>query len=264
MTTNLWVEQSWYDYKLRWEPREYGGVHMLHVPSDHIWRPDIVLYNKWRRLEATKDGGRAPSTLPPPKLGARSLLNLFTAGRYSATTAKRFVQAAGSGDVVPARPSSGSRNINVPRRSKTSVTSDRLLGISITNVRYSPGEVVQVRRSESYDAAARPTAVANSLKCCRRSVTTAGSSRRRAGPSPHKQKNERQSRAGCHGDHRLIAFREEQEARRQAPPCAPGCAPADCARTQSWTSLGVTISHIGRVADRRPPARCLRISIDSQ
>ncbi|XP_023714463.1 acetylcholine receptor subunit alpha-like isoform X3 [Cryptotermes secundus] len=46
MTTNLWVEQSWYDYKLRWEPKEYGGVHMLHVPSDHIWRPDIVLYNK--------------------------------------------------------------------------------------------------------------------------------------------------------------------------------------------------------------------------
>ncbi|KOB72301.1 Nicotinic acetylcholine receptor subunit alpha 4, partial [Operophtera brumata] len=36
---------SWYDYKLRWEPKEYGGVHMLHVPSDHIWRPDIVLYN---------------------------------------------------------------------------------------------------------------------------------------------------------------------------------------------------------------------------
>ncbi|XP_049770531.1 acetylcholine receptor subunit alpha-like [Schistocerca cancellata] len=45
MTTNLWVEQSWYDYKLQWDPREYGGVEMLHVPSDHIWRPDIVLYN---------------------------------------------------------------------------------------------------------------------------------------------------------------------------------------------------------------------------
>lgn len=24
---------------------QYGGVEMLHVPSDHIWRPDIVLYN---------------------------------------------------------------------------------------------------------------------------------------------------------------------------------------------------------------------------
>lgn len=46
MTSNLWVEQSWTDYKLKWDPREYGGVEMLHVPSDHIWRPDIVLYNK--------------------------------------------------------------------------------------------------------------------------------------------------------------------------------------------------------------------------
>ncbi|XP_024890098.1 acetylcholine receptor subunit alpha-like isoform X2 [Temnothorax curvispinosus] len=45
MTTNLWVEQAWYDYKLKWDPKEYGGVEMLHVPSDHIWRPDIVLYN---------------------------------------------------------------------------------------------------------------------------------------------------------------------------------------------------------------------------
>ncbi|KAK9884955.1 hypothetical protein WA026_009191, partial [Henosepilachna vigintioctopunctata] len=45
MTTNLWVEQTWDDYKLKWDPKEYGGVEMLHVPSDHIWRPDIVLYN---------------------------------------------------------------------------------------------------------------------------------------------------------------------------------------------------------------------------
>ncbi|XP_022179628.1 acetylcholine receptor subunit alpha-like isoform X2 [Myzus persicae] len=45
MTTNLWVEQAWNDYKLQWDPKEYGGVQMLHVPSDHIWRPDIVLYN---------------------------------------------------------------------------------------------------------------------------------------------------------------------------------------------------------------------------
>ena len=46
MTTNLWVEQFWRDYKLKWDPEEYGGVKQLHVPSDHIWRPDIVLYNK--------------------------------------------------------------------------------------------------------------------------------------------------------------------------------------------------------------------------
>ena len=45
MTTNLWIEQYWYDYKLRWNPEEYGGVNSLHVPSTHIWLPDIVLYN---------------------------------------------------------------------------------------------------------------------------------------------------------------------------------------------------------------------------
>ena len=50
MTTNLWVEQYWRDYKLAWEPEEYGGVKSLHVPADHIWRPDIVLYNKWATI----------------------------------------------------------------------------------------------------------------------------------------------------------------------------------------------------------------------
>ncbi|XP_065170474.1 acetylcholine receptor subunit beta-like 2 isoform X2 [Atheta coriaria] len=45
MTTNLWVVQKWNDYKLRWDPEEYGGVEMLYVPSEHIWLPDIVLFN---------------------------------------------------------------------------------------------------------------------------------------------------------------------------------------------------------------------------
>lgn len=47
MTTNLWVPQKWYDYKLRWDPEEYGGVEMLYIPSEHIWLPDIVLFNNW-------------------------------------------------------------------------------------------------------------------------------------------------------------------------------------------------------------------------
>jgi len=45
MTTNMWVEQEWYDYKLKWDPEEYGGVTKLHVPAEQIWLPDIVLYN---------------------------------------------------------------------------------------------------------------------------------------------------------------------------------------------------------------------------
>ena len=46
LTTNVWVEQEWKDYKLKWNPEEYGGVRHLHVPSQDIWLPDIVLYNK--------------------------------------------------------------------------------------------------------------------------------------------------------------------------------------------------------------------------
>ncbi|XP_066246979.1 acetylcholine receptor subunit beta-like 2 [Euwallacea similis] len=45
MTTNLWVVQKWVDYKLSWTPADYGGVEMLYVPSEHIWLPDIVLFN---------------------------------------------------------------------------------------------------------------------------------------------------------------------------------------------------------------------------
>ncbi|XP_023240040.1 acetylcholine receptor subunit alpha-like isoform X2 [Centruroides vittatus] len=45
MTTNVWVEQTWDDYKLHWTPSDYGGVEMIHVPAEHIWLPDIVLFN---------------------------------------------------------------------------------------------------------------------------------------------------------------------------------------------------------------------------
>ncbi|XP_034643706.1 neuronal acetylcholine receptor subunit alpha-4 isoform X1 [Trachemys scripta elegans] len=45
MTTNMWVKQEWYDYKLRWDPLEYENVTSIRIPSELIWRPDIVLYN---------------------------------------------------------------------------------------------------------------------------------------------------------------------------------------------------------------------------
>uniref|UniRef100_A0A8C5QFT9 Cholinergic receptor nicotinic alpha 4 subunit n=1 Tax=Leptobrachium leishanense TaxID=445787 RepID=A0A8C5QFT9_9ANUR len=45
MTTNVWVKQEWHDYKLRWDPLEYENVTSIRIPSELIWRPDIVLYN---------------------------------------------------------------------------------------------------------------------------------------------------------------------------------------------------------------------------
>uniref|UniRef100_A0A4W5QN56 Cholinergic receptor, nicotinic, alpha 6 n=1 Tax=Hucho hucho TaxID=62062 RepID=A0A4W5QN56_9TELE len=37
--------QVWNDYKLKWVPIEYDGLEFIRVPSNKIWRPDIVLYN---------------------------------------------------------------------------------------------------------------------------------------------------------------------------------------------------------------------------
>nr|XP_046193665.1 neuronal acetylcholine receptor subunit beta-2-like [Oncorhynchus gorbuscha] len=47
MTTNLWLFQEWNDYRLRWDPEKYEGIKKLRIPSQHIWLPDIVLYNKY-------------------------------------------------------------------------------------------------------------------------------------------------------------------------------------------------------------------------
>lgn len=38
--------QVWEDDKLRWNPEDYGGVDMIHVPAESLWLPDIVLFNK--------------------------------------------------------------------------------------------------------------------------------------------------------------------------------------------------------------------------
>lgn len=39
-----------------WDPLEYGGVTELYVPSEHIWLPDIVLYNKLVYVHMCVDG----------------------------------------------------------------------------------------------------------------------------------------------------------------------------------------------------------------
>ncbi|XP_072906480.1 neuronal acetylcholine receptor subunit alpha-2-like [Hemitrygon akajei] len=45
MTTNVWLKQEWFDYKLTWDPGEFDNVTSIRVPSEMIWIPDIVLYN---------------------------------------------------------------------------------------------------------------------------------------------------------------------------------------------------------------------------
>ncbi|XP_060632157.2 neuronal acetylcholine receptor subunit alpha-9 [Anolis sagrei] len=42
----LWIRQSWYDAFLKWDKDQYDGLDSIRIPSNLVWRPDIVLYNK--------------------------------------------------------------------------------------------------------------------------------------------------------------------------------------------------------------------------
>ncbi|MEJ1278253.1 cholinergic receptor nicotinic alpha polypeptide 1 (muscle) [Cricetulus griseus] len=39
------INVQWVDCNLKWNPDDYGGVKKIHIPSEKIWRPDVVLYN---------------------------------------------------------------------------------------------------------------------------------------------------------------------------------------------------------------------------
>lgn len=45
LTTNVWLEMTWVDAHLRWNPEEFGGIKVLHIPSKNVWTPDLVLNN---------------------------------------------------------------------------------------------------------------------------------------------------------------------------------------------------------------------------
>ncbi|ETE57022.1 Acetylcholine receptor subunit gamma, partial [Ophiophagus hannah] len=46
MSNQVLCCQKWRDYRLQWDPEEYGNISCLRIPSTLIWLPDIVLENK--------------------------------------------------------------------------------------------------------------------------------------------------------------------------------------------------------------------------
>nr|XP_006812520.1 PREDICTED: neuronal acetylcholine receptor subunit alpha-2-like [Saccoglossus kowalevskii] len=45
IVSSCWVEQVWVDYRLSWNPYNFNNVSYLVIPTDWVWRPDIVLEN---------------------------------------------------------------------------------------------------------------------------------------------------------------------------------------------------------------------------
>ena len=52
--------QKWKDYSLTWNTSEYGGVDSVRIPPTLLWKPDILMYNRfvqvsnfWLKLQQT-------------------------------------------------------------------------------------------------------------------------------------------------------------------------------------------------------------------
>ncbi|XP_067417141.1 acetylcholine receptor subunit delta isoform X2 [Emydura macquarii macquarii] len=45
LTTNVWIDHGWTDYRLQWNKSEFGGLEILRLPPDMLWVPEIVLEN---------------------------------------------------------------------------------------------------------------------------------------------------------------------------------------------------------------------------
>ncbi|VUZ57268.1 unnamed protein product [Hymenolepis diminuta] len=42
--------QSWFDYRLAWNPREFAGIESINIAIHKLWRPDIVVLNKYIKV----------------------------------------------------------------------------------------------------------------------------------------------------------------------------------------------------------------------
>ncbi|XP_042581157.1 LOW QUALITY PROTEIN: acetylcholine receptor subunit alpha [Cyprinus carpio] len=50
VNSNVRLKQQWKDVNLQWNPDDYGGIRKIRIPSTDIWKPDLVLYNKYESL----------------------------------------------------------------------------------------------------------------------------------------------------------------------------------------------------------------------
>uniref|UniRef100_A0A3B5N0A3 Neurotransmitter-gated ion-channel ligand-binding domain-containing protein n=1 Tax=Xiphophorus couchianus TaxID=32473 RepID=A0A3B5N0A3_9TELE len=46
LTSNMWLQMSWYDHYLQWNQSDHPGVKNLRFTTDQVWTPDILLYNR--------------------------------------------------------------------------------------------------------------------------------------------------------------------------------------------------------------------------
>ncbi|XP_024420987.1 acetylcholine receptor subunit beta isoform X1 [Desmodus rotundus] len=45
MSTKVYLDLEWTDYRLSWDPAEYEGIDLLRIKDQSVWLPDVVLLN---------------------------------------------------------------------------------------------------------------------------------------------------------------------------------------------------------------------------
>lgn len=38
---------------LKWDPKEYGDIEDIRLPADKLWKPDVLLYNRYTSKMST-------------------------------------------------------------------------------------------------------------------------------------------------------------------------------------------------------------------
>ena len=46
LDAKIWGRFTWTDFRLKWDPKDFGGLSSVKVDTSKLWIPDIVLYNK--------------------------------------------------------------------------------------------------------------------------------------------------------------------------------------------------------------------------
>ncbi|KAL4233336.1 Neurotransmitter-gated ion-channel transmembrane region [Mactra antiquata] len=45
LESSIYMQLMWTDFRLTWNPPDYKLIHVIHVPVEELWQPDVALYN---------------------------------------------------------------------------------------------------------------------------------------------------------------------------------------------------------------------------
>ena len=48
ITSSLWIRYSWYDFRLKWDPKAFGETKSVRFKRSEVWIPDMTVYNDVR------------------------------------------------------------------------------------------------------------------------------------------------------------------------------------------------------------------------